>query len=239
MFNPFSKKAQDAKAKKKYLSDSLIGPGPVNPPPADFGQSKIFLIKIFLIFQDDLMSQVNKPTTAFKNPFESPAKASMASSNSESSESTSKNTEASLQKEEEIPKRPEISEKKEEDGNQSNNLLKFIQGNYFSKNQAQGNQNVAKSFAFGSNHSREFDKDVPLSRGDSTPSHNVDKPTVTARHQRIGSLEIEIKETVPFNDSGLVYDLVLHHSEVGSRSSGKMKGKIFINNYLGKEFERK
>jgi len=181
------------------------------------------------------MSQVNKPATTFKNPFESPAKSSMASSNSDSTESTSKKTETSSQKDEVIPKGPEVSEKKEEDGNQSNNLLKFIQGNYFSKGPGQGNANLAKSFAFGSNHSREFDKDVPLNRGDSTPSHNVDKPTVTARHQRIGSLEIEIKETVPFNDSGLVYDLVLHHSEVGSRSGAKMKGKIFINNYLGKE----
>jgi len=51
MFNPFSKKTQaDAKAKKKYLSDSLIGPGPVPTPQTDFGQSTFSLIEIFLIF---------------------------------------------------------------------------------------------------------------------------------------------------------------------------------------------
>jgi len=214
MFNPFKKNPADSKPKKKHLSDSLIGPGPVAYPQPDYGQN-------------DLMSQVNKPATGFKNPFESFSKPPEASSNSGSNTPISAKSEVSSQRSESFNNEPEHSREKPsapkiEDGSPSNNLMQFIQGNYFNKNQ--GIPSATKSFAVGSHSS---DKDLALKRENSAP---LDKPTVTARHQRLGSLEVEIKEITPENDSGLVYDIILHHSEI--RSGPKHQGKVFINNYL-------
>jgi len=122
------------------------------------------------------------------------------------------------------------SDNKEQEPSQTNNILKLIQGDYF-----QGASSVTKSFAFGVNKTF-IDSDGRRSVVKESSSPVSSKSFIPSiRRQRIGSVEIDIKEIASPNDSGLIYDYVLHHSEVSSRSGAKQKGKIFINNYLGKK----
>ena len=56
---------------------------------------------------------------------------------------------------------------------------------------------------------------------------------VSHRLPRKGSFEVDIKKGSK-EASHLVYDYILHRSEVGSAFASKQVGKPLINNYLGK-----
>lgn len=105
-------------------------------------------------------------------------------------------------------------------------LSRFIKGNHFG---IAKNSGEVKSAMLNRTYSLQ---EEGLRKQAEEVVRNIGKPAGPASGpKKIGDVEIEVKGN---NTNGLIFNYVLHHSELSGFAGKGGLGRVFINSYLGK-----
>jgi hypothetical protein len=222
---PLSMRSTQADSNSRGGSLNSIPDDPLQVESSTTSKKKSFLSKAFGKIKD----KINKKTDI--------GKASIIVHNSNEPEEIEKIPEVGEKSETKEPINQTISTQNkniEDDQNKKvqthsrnssqNDISKYLKSDYFEKT-ASGNNSKSSSFILPSGETEKLE-DKPIL----TKSHTQVMKSPVKRLRKQADVETYIPEVIP-DDSGFLYDFVLHRDEVTKIKN--LRGKIIILNYLG------